>query len=59
MANFVSAFEFLSDRSIPLKFLPSSSIDISETVCQTIVDPTWMDDIIANIKDGKLPSNKL
>ena len=38
LANLASTFEFISDRSIPMEFLPS---------CQIAADPTWMDDIIA------------
>ena len=46
------AFDFISDRSILLEFLPNPSIDIAKPVCQTTADPSWMDDIIAYIKDG-------
>ena len=54
-----SAFMFISDRSIPLEFLPSPSIDIAKIICQAVADPTWIDDIIAYIQDGTLPSDKL
>ena len=47
LANLISAFDFISDKSIFLEFFPYPSIEIAKTVCQTKVDPTWMDDIIA------------
>ena len=59
LANLTSAFDFISDRSIPLKFLPSPSIDVAKTVCQVAIGPTWMDDIIAYLRDETLPSNKV
>ena len=59
LANLTLAFDFISDRSVPLEFLPNPGIDIAKIVCQTVTDQMWMDDIIAYLKDGKLPSNKL
>ncbi|GFY85267.1 hypothetical protein Acr_04g0000050 [Actinidia rufa] len=59
LANLALAFNFISNRSKPLEFLPNPSIDFARTIFQTIVDPTWMDDIIAYIKDEKLPLDKL
>ena len=59
LANLAFIFEFISNRSIPLEFLPSLHIDIAKVVCQTIADLMWMDDIIAYIKDEKLSSDKL
>ena len=40
-------FDFISDKSIPLEFLPSLSIEITKIVCQIEAGPVWMDDIIA------------
>ena len=59
MDNLALAFNFISDRSIPSKFLPNPSIDVAKIICQTTTNQTWMDDIIAYIKHGKLPSDKL
>ena len=59
LTNLTSAFDFTSDKSIPLEFLQNSSIDVAKIVCQAAVDPMWMDDIIAYLTDGKLPSDKL
>ena len=47
LANLASIFDFILDRNIPLKFLPSPSIEVSKTVYQVKASPTWMDDIIA------------
>ena len=47
LANLASAFKFISNKSIPLEFLPSPSIDIAKTICQAATSSTWMDDIIA------------
>ena len=55
LTNLASAFDFVSDRSVPLEFLPNSSIEIAKVVCRAKVDPTWMDDIIAYLQDGKIP----
>ena len=46
LANLVSAFDFTSDRSVPLEFLPNPSIDVAKIICQAATNPTWMDDII-------------
>ena len=46
LANLASAFDFILDRSIPLKFLPNPSIKIAKIVYQTETSSTWMDDII-------------
>ena len=59
LANLASVIEFISDRSIPRKFLPSPSIDNAKTICQAAADPMWIDDIIAYLWDGTLPSDKL
>ena len=58
-ANLASAFDFISDKNIPLKFLPSPSIEIAKTICEIEAGPTWIDDIIAYLRDGTLPSDKL
>ena len=42
-----SAFDFISNRSIPLEFLTNPSTEVAKSVCQTEIGPTWMDDIIA------------
>ena len=59
LANLASAFDYVSDRSISLKFLPNSSIEIAKTVYQTKADPTWMDDIITFLYNGSFPLDKL
>ena len=59
LANLALAFDFISDRSIPLEFLPNSSIDVAKTICRAAIDPTQMDDIIAYLKNGKLLPDKL
>ena len=40
LANLASTFDFVSDRSIPLKFLSNPSIEIAKPVCPTEIDPT-------------------
>ena len=40
LANLASAFDFISDRSVPLKFLPDPSIDITKIVWQATTNPT-------------------
>ena len=50
LVNIVSAFDFISNRSIPLEFLPNPSINIAKTVCQAITNPTRMNDIIVYFK---------
>ena len=52
LANLASAFDFTSDRSVPLKFFLNPSIDVAKTIFQAIVDPTWMDDIITYLWMG-------
>ena len=47
LANLASTFDFISDRSIPLEFLPNPSIDLTEIICQAPTNLTWMDNIIA------------
>ncbi|GFS34938.1 hypothetical protein Acr_00g0036840 [Actinidia rufa] len=58
-ANLASAFDFTSDRSILLEFLPNLSIEVSKTICQAAAHPTWMDNNVACLTDGKLPLDKL
>ena len=53
-ANIISAFDFISDRSIPLEFLSNLSIEIAKIVCQIKVGLTWMDDIVTYLREGKL-----
>ena len=53
LANLASAFDFISDMSVPLEFFPNPIIDNSKIVFQVVTEPTWMDDIIAYLKDGK------
>ena len=55
LTNLASSFDFVSDRSVPLEFLPNSRIEIAKVVCRAKADPTWMDDIIAYLQDGKIP----
>ena len=59
LANLTSAFDVFSNRSIPLEFLLNPSIEIAISVFQMKVGPTWMDDIIAYLQNGTLPSDKL
>ncbi|XP_057468138.1 uncharacterized protein LOC130757391 [Actinidia eriantha] len=59
LANLASAFDFIPNRRVCLQFLPNPSINIAKTVYQAKKNPTWMDDIIAYLKDGELPLNKL
>ena len=59
LTNLISAFDFISNRSVPLEFLSNPSIDIAKPVYQVITNPTWMGDIITYLKDGELPSDKL
>ena len=33
LANLVSSFDFTSDKSVPLKFLPNPSIDVAKIIC--------------------------
>ena len=40
LANLVSAFDFVWDRSVPLEFLPNLSIEIVKDVCRAEADPT-------------------
>ena len=47
LANLASAFDFISDRSISLEFLPSPSIEIAKPICPVEIDPKWMDQITA------------
>ncbi|GFZ14484.1 hypothetical protein Acr_24g0006740 [Actinidia rufa] len=50
---------YRANMSVPLELLPNPSIDVAKTICLVIVDPKWMDNIIAYLKDGKLLSDKL
>ena len=59
MANLALAFDFTSNMSVPLEFLPNPSTDINKIIYQVVVDPTWMDDSITYLQDEKLPSNWL
>ena len=59
LANLTSTFDFISNRSVPLEFISNSSIDVAQIICQATTYPTWMNDIIAYLKDGKLPFKKI
>ena len=59
LVNLASTFDFTSDRSVPLRFLPNPSINVAKTVYQATINPTWMEDIITYLQDGKLPSDRL
>ena len=59
LANVASTFDFISDKSVPLEFLPSPSIDIAKIVCQATTNLTWMGNIIVYLKYGELPLDKL
>ena len=58
-ANLASTFDFVSNRSIPLEFLSNPSIEIAIYVGPIEIDPTWMDEIIAYLQHGTLPTDKL
>ena len=47
LINLASAFNFISDRNIPLEFLPNPSIEVAKIVYQAEASLMWMDDIIA------------
>ena len=59
LANLTSAFDFISNKSVFLKFLPNPSIDVAKTICQATIEPTWMDGIATYLKVGELPFDKL
>ena len=59
LANLALTFDFTLDKSVPLEFLPNQSIEVAKTICQVVAKPTWMDDIITYLQDGKLPANRL
>lgn len=59
LANLASTFEFISNRYVPLEFLASPSIGITNQVLQAEESPTWMDEITAYLQDGILPKEKL
>ncbi|GFS42455.1 hypothetical protein Acr_00g0079950 [Actinidia rufa] len=59
LANLASTFEFMSDRCIPMEFLASPSIGVANQILQTEESPTWMDEIIAYLQGGTLPTDKL
>ncbi|GFZ03434.1 hypothetical protein Acr_16g0000580 [Actinidia rufa] len=59
LANLASTFEFISDRCIPLEFLACPSIGVTNQILQTEERPTWMDEIVAYLQGGILPTDKL
>ena len=59
LANLASDFDFISDRSIPIEFLPNPSIEVAKLVCPIEASPTWMYDITAYLQDETLPIDKL
>ena len=59
LSNLASVFNFISDRGVLLEFLPNPSIDVAKAICQVATGLMWMDDIIAYIKHGELPPDKL
>ncbi|GFS45359.1 hypothetical protein Acr_00g0095760 [Actinidia rufa] len=59
LANLASTFEFMTDRCIPLEFLASPSIGAANQILQTEQSPMWMDEIIAYLQGGTLPTDKL
>ncbi|GFS46883.1 multifunctional protein 2 [Actinidia rufa] len=48
LANLASTFDFISDRSVLMDFLPNSSINVSKTYCQVVTDPTIPKAIISD-----------
>ncbi|GFZ05232.1 hypothetical protein Acr_17g0008040 [Actinidia rufa] len=59
LANLVSTFDLISDRSISLELLPNPSIEVAKPIYQAASDLTWIGDIIAYLRDGTLPSDML
>lgn len=59
LANLTSAFNFISNRSIPLELLPNPSIEFTKTICQAKAGLTWMYDIMIYLQYGTLPLDKL
>ena len=47
LVSLTSAFDFISNRSIPLEFLANSRIEVAKSIFQAETCPTWLDDIIA------------
>ncbi|GFZ03496.1 hypothetical protein Acr_16g0001200 [Actinidia rufa] len=59
LANLASAFDFISNRYIPLEFLRNSSIQVAQSVYQTEASLTWIEDFTAYLRDRTLPNDKL
>ncbi|GFZ03442.1 hypothetical protein Acr_16g0000660 [Actinidia rufa] len=59
LANLASAFDFISDRSIPLEFLTNPSIEVAKSVYHAETSPMWMDNIISYLQNDTLPQDKL
>ncbi|GFS31435.1 hypothetical protein Acr_00g0017290 [Actinidia rufa] len=59
LANLVSAFDFISDMSIPLEFLANPNIKVAKSVFHAEEGLMWMDDILVYHQDGTLPQDKL
>ncbi|GFZ12046.1 hypothetical protein Acr_23g0004310 [Actinidia rufa] len=58
LVNLTLAFDFISDRSIPLEFLANPSIEFAKSICQVNASPTRMNDIMAYLQTSALPSDK-
>ncbi|GFZ01052.1 hypothetical protein Acr_14g0006870 [Actinidia rufa] len=52
--NLASTFDFISDKSIPLEFLPNPSSKVAKHICQAALDPTWIGEITTYLRDGTL-----
>ncbi|XP_057502755.1 uncharacterized protein LOC130786489 [Actinidia eriantha] len=59
LANLTLAFDFSSDRCIPLEFLASLNIEVANSVFRAEEGPTWMDEIFIYLRDGTLSQDKL
>ncbi|GFS29086.1 hypothetical protein Acr_00g0005270 [Actinidia rufa] len=59
LENVALTFDFISNRNIPLEFLPKPSIRVTKIVCPAKVELTWMDDVIAYLQNETLPPDKL
>ncbi|GFS33711.1 hypothetical protein Acr_00g0030180 [Actinidia rufa] len=59
LANLASAFNFISDRNVPLEYLAHPSIEVAKLVYQAETGSMWIDDIVAYLQTRALPSDKL
>ncbi|GFS36358.1 hypothetical protein Acr_00g0045530 [Actinidia rufa] len=57
-SRMVAYLDEVKPISVPLEFLASPSIGITDTILQTEGAPTWMDEIFVYLQDGTLPQDK-